>query len=167
MGDARATRRRYNARIMEPTPALASVPQPAPHAATHPPLPPVGSFLTDVFSLGFRSIIPALPALTLLCFYRFGMGLYLAFAANQESALGLPDQRAAAAHLILTVSAYLPLLVLVYTPFLPLQDALIRGGRKSFLDSIRHVLERMVPFSLSSLAQIVILAAPGGVMAFI
>lgn len=142
-------------------------PNPATHAATHRPLPPVGSFLSDVFSLGFRSLIPALPTLTLLCFYRFGMGLYLEFAVKQTSPLGLPDERAAPAHMILTAAAYLPLLVLVYTPFLPLQDAIIRGGRKSFLDSIRHVLECMVPFSLSSLAQIVILMAPVLVMAFI
>ena len=152
---------------MEPNPALAGAPQAAPHAATHRPLPPVGSFLRDVFSLGFRSLLPALPALTLLCFYRFGMGLYLEFVANQTSPLGFPDARAQAGHLILIAAAYLPLLVLVYTPFLPLQDAIRRGERKSFLDSVRHVLERMVPFGLSSVAQLAIVMAPVFVMFFI
>ena len=156
MGDARATRRRYNARTMEPNPAPLAA-----NAATHrQPLPSVGSFLRDAFSLGFRSLVPALPAITLLCFYRFGMGLYLEFVANQTSPLGFPDKRAQAGHLILIAAAYLPLMVLVYTPFLPLQDAIRRGEKKSFLDSIRHVLERMVPFGLSCFAQLAILMTP-------
>jgi hypothetical protein len=107
-----------------------------------------------------RSIGPALPALTLLCFYRFGMGLYLEFAVQQTSPLGYPDDRARAMHLVMTAAAYLPLLLLVYTPFLPLQDALLRGERKGFFDSVRHVLERTLPFGLSMLAQLVILATP-------
>ena len=132
----------------------------APLAPTPRPLPPVAEYLRDVVSLGLRSLLPAISALLLLCFYRFGMGLYLEFAVQQTSPLGFPDQRAQAAHLILTAAAYLPLLVLIYTPFLPLQDAILRGGRKSFLDSMRHVLECMVPFGFSSVAQIVILAVP-------
>jgi hypothetical protein len=117
-------------------------------------------FLREVLSLGSRSIGPAISALILLCFYRFGMGLYLEFAVQQTSPLGFPDERARAAYLILTASAYLPLLALVYTPFLPLQDAILRGGRKSFLNSVRQVLECMVPFGFSSIIQVVILATP-------
>jgi hypothetical protein len=139
-------------------------PNPAAHAAIHRPLPPVGTFLRDVLSLGVRSIVPALSAIVLLCFYRFGMGLYLEFAVKQTSPLGFPDERAQAAYWILTASAYLPLLALIYTPFLPLQDAILRGERKSFLDSVRHVLECMVPFTLSSILQVIILATPVFVM---
>jgi len=139
-------------------------PNPAPRAAISRPLPPVSVFLREVLSLGFRSLIPAISALLLLCFYRFGMGLYLEFAGDATSPLGLPDPRAQAAHLILEISAYLPLLVLVYTPFLPLQDAILRGGRKGFLNSMRQVLECMIPFTLSSIAQVVILTTPLVVM---
>jgi len=146
-------------RRMEPNPAPHAPPNPMPHAV-HRPLPPVSTFLREVLSLGVRSIVPALSALFLLCFYRFGMGLYLEFVVKQTSPLGFPDERAKAAYLILAASAYLPLLALVYTPFLPLQDAILRGGRKSFLNSVRQVLECMVPFGLSSIVQVVILATP-------
>jgi hypothetical protein len=146
-------------RRMEPNPAPHAPPNPMPHAVRR-PLPPVSTFLREVLSLGVRSIGPAISALILLCFYRFGMGLYMEFAVKQTSPLGFPDERARAAYWILTASAYLPLLALVYTPFLPLQDAILRGGRKSFLNSVRQVLECMVPFGISSIVQVVILATP-------
>ena len=139
----------------------------SPLAAPHRHLPPVSTFVSDVLSLGVRSLKPAISALLLLCFYRFGMGLYSEFAVQQTSPLGHPDNRAQAAHIILTAAAYLPLLVLVYTPFLPLQDAILRGGRKSFFESVRHVLENMVPFTLSAILQLVILITPVFVMFFV
>jgi hypothetical protein len=62
--------------------------------------------------------------------------------------------------LMMKISAYLPLLVLVYTPFLPLQDSLLRGERPSFLTAIRQVLERLVPFVLSAVLQFLIVMTP-------
>jgi hypothetical protein len=134
--------------------------------ASAPPrtLPPHGAYLSALFDLGRRSIPLALPALVFLWFYHFGTALYLQ-AAGGTSLLGYRDSDALMVHALMKVSAYLPLLVLVYTPFLPLQDALLRGERVTFLGAIRHVLERMVPFVLSVLLQTAIVLAPVVVVA--
>ena len=128
-----------------------------PHA---PPFPPIGVFLRDVIALGRRSILPALPALVLLYFYRFGMGLYLVFAGDTTSPLGFPDYQARAVTWILMATAYLPLLVLVYTPFLPLQNGLLRGPRRTLVESIKHVLEFLWPYGISSFYQLLLVAIP-------
>lgn len=131
--------------------AVAGPPRPA--------LPPVGAFLREMLSLGVASIRPALPALVFLCFYRFGMGLFFEFA-QQTSTLGYPDERVQLVQLMMSLCAYLPLLVLVYLPFLPLQDAIRRGERRGFLESTRLVLERFPAFLGSGITQLVILLGP-------
>jgi hypothetical protein len=100
----------------------------APVAPPRPMLPTLGAFLRESLSLGARSIRPALPALVFLGCYRFGMGLYFEVAVRQTTPFGDPDQRAQLLHLMMSLCAYLPLLVLIYLPFLPLQDAIRRGG---------------------------------------
>lgn len=132
----------------------------APAAAPTRPLPPTGDYLRAVFELGRRSIPAALPALVFLWFYRFGTGLYLEMAAQGTSPLGFRDDRAYLTQVLMSISAYLPLLALVYTPFLPLQDSLLRGERRSFVSSIRHVLERMASFIGSIILQGAILFGP-------
>lgn len=132
----------------------------APAVAPSRELPPVGAYLRSLSALGRRSIPPALPALVFLWFYHFGTALYLELAGAGTSPLGYRDNNALMIHALMKVSAYLPLLVLVYTPFLPLQDALLHGERMSFVSAIRHVLERMVPFVLSVILQILIVAGP-------
>jgi hypothetical protein len=131
-----------------------------PRVPLAPALPPIGDFFRQVLTLGRQSIVPALPALVLLYCYRFGMGLYLVFSGDTTSPLGFPDYQARAFPLIVTATAYLPLLVLVYTPFLPLQDAILRGTKRSFMDSTKHVLERLWPYGVSSLIQFAIIVVP-------
>lgn len=129
------------------------------HAARR-PLPRVGPYLRALYDLGMKSIPAALPALLFLWFYHFGTSLYLVLAGGVTSPLGFRDNQAILVQLFMKVSAYLPLLVCVYTPFLPLQDSLLRGGRITFVDAIRHVLERLVPFALSVLMQMAIVFIP-------
>lgn len=123
-------------------------------------LPALGTYLRTLFDLGRRSVPAALPALAFLWFYHFGTALYLEVAGGGTSPLGYHDNRAQMIQLLMKASAYLPLLVLVYTPFLPLQDSILRGEPRSFLSAVRHVLERMIPFVLSSLLQLIIVLAP-------
>src|SRR5262245_8374143 len=136
---------------------------PASHAALR-SLPPVGEYLRRLFDLGKQSIPVAIPALVFLWFYHFGTELYLEIAGHGTSPLGYPDTEARLYQMMMKISAYLPLLVLVYTPFLPLQDALMRGQPPSFLASIRHVLERLVPFIISAILQFLIVILPIGVV---
>jgi hypothetical protein len=136
----------------------------APFTPSAPPLPPAGDFLRAVLALGRQSILPALPVLVLLYFYRFGMGLYLVFASDTTSALGFPDDQARALTWIVMATAYLPLLVLVYTPFLPLQDGLLRGPRRTFVESIKHVLELVWPYGISSFYQLLLVVIPAAAM---
>jgi hypothetical protein len=123
-------------------------------------LPALGTYLRSLFNLGRLSIPAAIPALLFLWFYRFGMGLYGQVAGEGTSPLGFHDPRAQMGQILIGAAAYFPLLVLVYTPFLPLQDSLMRGERTSFLNAIRQVLERMVSFILSSLLQFLIIFVP-------
>ena len=109
---------------------------------------------------------PALPALVLLYFYRFGMGLYLVFSGDAATPLGFPDHTARAATWVVSAFAYLPLAILIYTPFLPLQDALLRGERRSFFDGVKRVLELVAPFGISSLLQALIIALPAFAVVF-
>jgi len=125
-----------------------------------PGLPPIGVYLRAVIALGIGSIRRAAPAIALLYFYRLGMGLYMAFSSEEGSPFGLADPRAQAASYLMQAAAYLPLLVLIYTPFLPLQDSILRGQRRGFGESVQHVLARVWPFAVSAIAQVVIVAAP-------
>jgi len=136
---------------------------PASHAALR-SLPPVGEYLRRLIDLGKQSIPVAIPALVFLWFYHFGTELYLEIAGRGTSPLGYPDTEARIYQMMMKVCAYLPLLVLVYTPFLPLQDSLMRGQPPSFLASIRHVLERLVSFILSTILQLLIVLLPIGVV---
>lgn len=140
----------------------------APASAPSPSLPPVGAYLRALFDLGRRSIVPALPALVFLWFYRFGTGLYFVMAREGSSPLGFHDERTLLVQAVMGAAAFLPLLVLVHAPFLPLQDSLLRGERRNFLDAIKHVLERMIPFALSVLLQLLIAFGPialvGGIL---
>jgi hypothetical protein len=127
---------------------------------SRPPLPRVGPYLRALFDLGMKSIPAAIPALLFLWFYHFGTALYLELAGGATSKLGFRDNQALLVQIFMKVSAYLPLLVLIYTPFLPFQDALLRGERITFLAAVRHVLERLVPFVLSVILQMAIVFAP-------
>ena len=150
-----------------PPPAAdpASETPPPPPVAPRPfvppvPLPGLGDYLRDLIRLGVRSIRPAMPALVLLFCYRFGMGLYLLFTGDATSPLGYPDPQARMVTAVVTAAAYLPLLVLVYTPFLPLQDSILRGERRSYFDGAKLVLELLPKFALSGLAQGAIIGGP-------
>ncbi len=123
-------------------------------------LPSVGTYLRAVIALGVGSLRAALPAIAFLYFYRLGMGLYLTFSGDGAGPFGDYEDRAFVTSVMMQTAAYLPLLVLIYTPFLPLQDSLLRGTRRSFMDSVRLVLERFIPFVLSAIAQGVILFGP-------
>ena len=128
--------------------------------AGRPSLPPIDTYLRAVIALGFASLRRALPALGFLYFYRLGMGLYLALSSDSSSPLGIYDERALVLTAAMQIVAYLPMLVLIYTPFLPLQDFILRGERRSFGASVRLVLERLVPFVISVIAQGVLLFGP-------
>lgn len=123
-------------------------------------LPPVGIYLRAVTALGLASLSRGLPAVVFLYFYRLGMGLYLAFAMGESSPLGTTDQEAAITSLAMAGVAYIPLLALVYTPFVPLQESILSGGRRSLLESVRLVLERLWPFFLSVIAQGLLIFGP-------
>jgi hypothetical protein len=127
-------------------------------------LPSIPDYLHAVGALGLGSIRNALPAIAFLYFYRLGMGLYLAFSVSNESPFGLPEAQARIASVLAISATYLPLLVLVYTPFLPLQDAILRGQRRSFWDSVRHVLERLWYFVVSVVAQVALVLGPPAIL---
>jgi len=138
-------------------PAAAAEPAPAPTATFAMPrlLPPLGEYLQQTIRLGLASIRPAMPALVIAGCYRFGMGLHSIFSGAPTTPSGYPEAAAQAATLIVAAGAYLPLLVLIHTPFLPLQDALLRSERRSFFDGVKHVL-----FGLMGLAQAAIILVP-------
>jgi hypothetical protein len=123
-------------------------------------LPPIDTYLRSVVALGFASLRRALPALGFLYFYRLGMGLYLALSSDSSSPLGTYDERTIVLTAAVQIVAYLPMLVLITTPFLPLQDSILRGEPRSFGASVRQVLERLVPFVISVIAQAVLLIGP-------
>ncbi|HEU4724870.1 MAG TPA: hypothetical protein VFU59_06175 [Candidatus Eisenbacteria bacterium] len=144
-----------------PPPAERPAPIAAPFVSA---LPSVRDFLLRTYDVGRRSLAPALPVLVVLYFYRFGMGLYMIASSNVTSPMGYPDYQLRAATWIVAAAAYLPLLVLIYTPFLPFQDALYRGERRSFIDAVKHVLEHLVPYGLSSIYQTLFIVIPATVV---
>ncbi len=129
-------------------------------ALGRPGLPPLGTYLRAVVALGIGSLRLALPALGFLYFYRLGMNLYMAFSGDTADPFGLHNQETLVVTMVMEFVAYLPMLVLIYTPFLPLQDSLLQGERRSFMASVRLVLERMVPFVISTIAQLLITFGP-------
>jgi hypothetical protein len=118
-------------------------------------LPGVPAYLRSVFELGRRSLRPALPALVFLFFYRLGMGAYGAFT-NYSHALG---EDAPGVKAVLNATPIV-LLVLIYIPFLPLQDGLLRGHPIHFLGAIRRVLQVSVNLVLSGIVQVFLLLGP-------
>ncbi|TMQ58447.1 MAG: hypothetical protein E6K76_08025 [Candidatus Eisenbacteria bacterium] len=122
------------------------------------PLPQVADYFRAIVSLGRRSFRPALPALLLLYFYRLGIGVYVALSdyayPEGRDAIGafLPQ--------IAIIGTFVPLLLLIYTPFLPLQDGILRGRDVSFGAAIRQVLEVAWSFMISGVVQMLILFTP-------
>lgn len=123
------------------------------------PLPSYGDYFRAVIDLGRRSIRPALPALALLYFYRLGMGVYLAFSSLSYPDAGVEALKAIVPQIAI-IASFLPMLLLVYTPFLPLQDGVLRGREVTFMGSIRRVLEVAWNFMLSGIVQVLILFTP-------
>jgi len=122
------------------------------------PLPQVGKYFRAIVDLGRRTFRPALPALLFLYFYRLGLGVYVALSdytyPEGRDAIGafLPQ--------VAIMGTFVPLLLLIYTPFLPLQDGLLRGRAMSFTAAIRHVFEVAWNFMLSGIVQVLILFTP-------
>ncbi len=123
-------------------------------------LPPIDTYLRAVIALGFASLRRAIPALGFFYFYRLGMGLYLALSTDSSSPLGIYDERTIVLTMAMQIVAYLPMLVLITTPFLPLQDSILRGEPRSFGTCVRQVLERLVPFVTSAITQAILLIGP-------
>lgn len=132
----------------------------APDTAPTGALPAPSAYLRGVIDLGRSSIPRAIPALLFLWAYHFGTGLFLELSGGGTSPLGYHDTAAMTTQLMMKMVAALPLFVLVYTPFLPLQDGLLRGEPVTFWAAARHVLERIVPLVLSVVLQILIVGAP-------
>ena len=142
------------------TSAGQAVPAFAPASATRRALPPVGVYLRAILALGLGSLRRGFPAVVFLYFYRLGMSLYLAFSADASSPLGTVDQETLILSAAMQGVAYIPLLALVYTPFLSLQDSILAGGRRSLFESMRIVLERLVPFVVSIVLQCLLMFGP-------
>jgi len=128
-------------------------------------LPSVADYLRQVWDLGRRSLRPALPALAFLYFYRVGVGAYMAlsdysYPLGKDAMTDIVPQMA-------VVATFVPLLLLVYTPFLPLQDALLAGRTMSFTAAIRRVLETAWNFTLSGAAQAMVFFVPFLAVCFI
>ena len=114
-------------------------------------------YLRRVWDVGRKSIRPALPALTFLYFYRVGLEAYLAVSGRTSVLEGgtvdfLPGLAIAA--------TFLPLLLLVYTPMLPLQEGILEGRPISFLAAIRRTLECAWNLTLSGIIQVLMLVVP-------
>ena len=121
-------------------------------------LPPFGEYIRAVWALGLRALRPGLPALVFVYFYRLGMGLYMAYSApSSDTRPAMPGGPTA---FLMMVAGYLPMLVLVYTPFLPFLDSLLRGSPASFVEAVKQVLEVAWQFLVSLIAQMVIVLAP-------
>ncbi len=121
-------------------------------------LPRVADYLRQVWELGRRSLRPALPALAFLYFYRVGVGAYMAlsdysYPLGKDAMTDIVPQMA-------IIATFLPLLLLVYTPFLPLQDSILQERSMSFAAAIRRVLETAWNFTLSGIAQLLVFFIP-------
>jgi len=121
-------------------------------------LPSFADYLRQVWELGRRSLRPALPALALLYFYRVGVGAYMALS-DYSYPLGT-DAMTDIVPQMAVIATFVPLLLLVYTPFLPLQDSLLTGRSMTFAAAIRRVLETAWNFTLSGVAQATVFFVP-------
>ena len=125
----------------------------------------IPAYLTAVWDLGLRSLKPALPALGFLYFYRLGMGAYVALS-DYSYPLG-KDALGAILPQLAVIASFMPLLLLIYTPFLPLQDGLMRGAEMTFLSAIRRVFEESWNFMLSGIVQVLVFFIPFMVIAVV
>ena len=131
-----------------------------PRPARRPALPPVSIYLRSVLALGKASIAPGFPALIFFYFYRLGMGLYLALSVDRVQPLDEMSRQALTNAALVQIPAYIPVLVLIYMPFLLLQDGIMRGAATTLGSSLRAVLERVLSFLVCAVAQLVIVAGP-------
>ena len=128
-------------------------------------LPSIADYVGAIWNLGRRSLVPALPALAFVYFYRLGLGAYLTLSdttyPQSMDALGILGPQLA------VIAAFVPLLLMIYTAFLPLQDSILRGRPVTFLGAIRRVFETAWNLTLSGTAQAVILFLPFAALCFI
>ena len=128
-------------------------------------LPSIADYVGAIWNLGRRSLAPGLPALAFVYFYRLGLGAYLTLSDTTYpqgmDALGMIGPQLA------VVAAFVPLLLMIYTAFLPLQDGILRGRPVNFLGAIRRVFETAWNLTLSGTVQAVILLLPFAVLCFI
>src|SRR5262249_35425561 len=107
--------------------------------------------------------------------YHLLMNLFLALSSNASHSIAYGhgyDQEAMLASIRIRAAFYLPVLVLIYTSFLPLQDAILKRAPRSFSACAQIVLQRFFPFLLSAIAQAVFILGPpallfGGMMILI
>jgi len=125
-------------------------------------LPGIADYFRAIWDLGRRSLKPALPALAFLYFYRLGMGAYIAMSDTTYPQGA--DAIGAIVPQIVVIASFVPLLLLVYTPFLPLQEALLRGRKMNFLTAIRRVLETTWNFMVSGIVQMLVFFVPFAVI---
>ena len=131
-----------------------------PRPTRRPVLPPVSTYLRAVYALGRASIAPGFPALAFFYFYRLGMGLYLALSVDRVVSIDDLSQQGVLTAQMVQIPAYIPVFVLIYMPFLLLQDGILRGTPFSLGRSMRAVLERVLPLIASGIAQVVIVFGP-------
>jgi hypothetical protein len=128
-------------------------------------LPSIADYVGAIWNLGRRSLAPGLPALAFVYFYRLGLGAYLTLSDTTYpqgmDALGIIGPQLA------VIAAFVPLLLMIYTAFLPLQDSILRARPVTFLGAIRRVFETAWNLTLSGTAQAVILLLPLAVLLFI
>jgi len=118
-------------------------------------LPGVPAYLRSVYELGRRSLRPALPVLAFLFLYRLGTGAYGALT-NYSFAMG----KGAPGLTAVVHATPILFLALIYIPFLPLQESILRGRPIHFLGAIRCVLRMSVNLIFSGIAQVIILLGP-------
>jgi len=122
-------------------------------------LPGVPAYLRSVFDLGRRSLRPALPVLALLFLCRLGWGAYGALRDSSHPRGG----NALVANAV-DIASPLLFFVLIYAPFLALQEGLLRGHPLHFPGAIRRVLDTWVNLILSGIAQALVLVAPSALI---
>jgi hypothetical protein len=125
-------------------------------------LPSVPDYFGAIWDLGRKTFKPALPALAFVYFYHLGVGAYLMLSDNSYTqgmeALGVIGPQLA------VIAAFVPLLLVIYTVFLPLQDSILRGRPVSFLSAVRRVFEAAWNLTLSGIVQALILFLPFAVL---
>jgi len=118
-------------------------------------LPGVLAYLSSVYDVGWRSLRPALPALTFLFLFNLGHTAY-GVLTNYSYATG---KIAPGLKVAMNVIPIL-FLALIYIPFLPLQESILRGRPISFLGAIHRVLRMSVNLMFSGIVQVFIILGP-------